>query len=341
MADAIDHPKAATVRELADWLTRARVVGLAGIEGIPAPQMQQIRARLRGAVDFRIIKNRLLRRALETAASERSGIEGLEEFITGPTALVATEENPFRLYKELEATMTRAPARGGELAPEDIVVREGDTPFKPGPIVGDLQKAGVPAAIERGKVVIKKDIVLVEAGQKIRREVAQVLTRMEIFPLTVGLDLRGVLEDGQLYTPEHLAVDEERIRGDLAMAATQAHRLAFEMAYPTRETTPTLLGIAQDRALALALAAEYPVEEVLTRLLAEAHARMGALASHVPEGLDDELKADLGTRTAGEGSDEAEADPEETPEKVKKGKAKDEGADDEEEAAAGLSSLFG
>jgi large subunit ribosomal protein L10 len=268
-------------------------------------------------------------------------MEGLERFITGPTAIVATEENPFRLYKELEATKTQAPARGGELAPEDIVVREGDTPFKPGPIVGDLQKAGVPAAIERGKVVIKKDKILVEAGQKIRPEVAQVLTRMEILPITVGLDLRGVLEDGQLYTPEHLALDEEGVRSDLALAASQAYGLALGMVYPTRATMPALLSRAQARALALALAAQYPVDEVLTRLLSEAHAQMGALASHVPEALDDELKTRLGGSPAGEGSAEPQAEPEEPPEKEKKENEKEKGADDEEEAAAGLSSLFG
>ena len=341
MVEATEHPKAASVRELAAWLTQARVVGLAGIEGIPAPQMQQIRARLRGTVEFRIIKNRLLQRALDIAAPERSGMAGLEGFLTGPTAAVATEESPFRLYKDLEATKIQAPARGGEVAQEDIVVRAGDTPFKPGPIVGDLQKAGVPAAIERGKVVIKKDKILVEAGQKIRPEVARVLTRMEILPLTVGLDLRGVLEDGQLYTPEHLALDEDGFRNDLATAASQAHELALRMAYPTRETTPALLGRAQERALALALAAQYPVDEVLPRLLSEAHARMTALASHVPEALDDELKARLGTPPVEEGPSEAETPPEKAPEKEKKRNKKEEGADDEEEAAAGLSSLFG
>ncbi|MFQ6012666.1 MAG: 50S ribosomal protein L10 [Thermoplasmata archaeon] len=339
MAEPTEHPKAAAVRELADWLTQAKVIGLASIEGIPAPQMQQIRARLRGTVDFRIIKNRLLQRALETAAPRRAGIEGLEPFVQGPTALVTTEENPFRLYKELEATKTRAPARGGEVAPEDIVIRQGDTPFKPGPVVGDLQKAGVPAAIERGKVVIKKDKVLVEAGHRIRPEVAQVLTRMEIHPLVVGLDLRSVFEEGQLYTPEHLAVDEEAVLRDLATVAAQARLLALGVAYPTRETTGILLGRAQEQALALALAAEYPVGAVLPRLLAQAHTRMTALASRVPEALDEELRKRIGVPSGANEPSEQEEPPEKAPEK-EKSKEKEEGAD-EEEAAAGLSSLFG
>src|SRR5439155_984135 len=87
--------------------------------------------------------------------------------IEGQTAVVTADINPFRLFKELEATKTRAPARGGEIAPEDLWVRAGETPFKPGPVVGELQKAGVPAAIERGKVVIRQDKLMVRAGQRI------------------------------------------------------------------------------------------------------------------------------------------------------------------------------
>ncbi|MFQ5552404.1 MAG: 50S ribosomal protein L10 [Thermoplasmata archaeon] len=330
MAEAKDHPKAAAVRELADWLAKAKVVGLASIEGIPARQMQQIRARLRGTVGFRIIKNRIFQRALETAATQREGIEGLETFAAGPSALVTTEENPFRLYKELEATKTQAPARGGEVAPDDIVVREGDTPFKPGPVVGDLQKAGVPAAIERGKVVIKKDKVLVEAGQRIRPEVAQVLTRMEILPLTVGLDLRGVFEDGQLYTPENLALDEEGVRRDLEAAAAQAQLLALGVAYPTPQTTVVLLGRAHARAFALALAAEYPGKEVLPRLLSEAHARMTALAHQVPQVMEQPPGGRREPRDAAKAPSEKEEAPDEPATEAENDQDEKGGAENEE-----------
>ena len=56
----------------------------------------------------------------------------------------------------MEATKTPAPASGGELAIEDIVIKEGETSFKPGPIVGDLQKAGIPAgAVQNARDVFE------------------------------------------------------------------------------------------------------------------------------------------------------------------------------------------
>src|SRR5256712_8691378 len=101
----------------------------------------------------------------------------LSDTIEGQTAVVAAYINPCRLFKDREATRRRAPARGGEIAPEDLWVRGGETPFKPGPVVGELQKAGIPAAIERGKVVIRQDKLMVKAGARIPRDVAQQLAR--------------------------------------------------------------------------------------------------------------------------------------------------------------------
>lgn len=340
MAETAAHlRKSQVVDGLKERMLSSRVVGLANITGIPAPQMQRIRSKLRGKAEMMVVKNRLLLRALEAAKEERKGIEGLEGFVDGQVALMLSESNPFKLFRELEATKTKAPAKGGEIAPEDIVVREGDTPFKPGPVVGDLQKAGVPAAIERGKVVIKKDKVLVEAGMPIPRDVAKVLSRLEILPLTVGLELRGALEEGTLFTRDVLAVDEEALRRDVLTAAGDAFRLALALAYPTKAVLPTLLAEAHRNALSLGLSAHYPSAELLPYLISRAHGELMSLASKVPDGLDEELRGQLGTPKAAEPSREKEAPGEEEKKAEKKAEKKDD--DDEEEAAAGLSTLFG
>jgi large subunit ribosomal protein L10 len=325
---AVQPKKAEQVQELGRKLAQSRVVGLAKITGIPAPQMQKIRSMLRGKAELRVVKNRLLKRALELASREREGIEGLEDLIEGQVALVLTDSNPFKLFRQLEATKTKAPARGGEAAPEDIMVKEGDTPFRPGPVVGDLQKAGIPAAIEGGKVVIKRDTVLVRKGERIPREVAQVLTRLEIFPITVGLDLRGVYEDGHIFTRGVLAVDEEEVRAQMVSAAARAMSLSLAIAFPTSATIPTLLAEAHRRSLSLAVAAHIPEPGALPVILSRAQAQLLSLASRVPEGLDNDLRALVGSRP--------EPPKEEAPREEKK-----EDEDEEEEAAAGLSSLFG
>jgi len=325
--------KVEAVKALVQDFERSPVIGIVNIRGIPAPQLQAMRKRLLGRAALRVSKNNLLRIALKEAASKKRGIDGLVDVIQDQTAVVTAEINPFRLYKEMEATKTKAPARGGERAPEDIWVLEGDTPFKPGPIVGELQKAGVPAAIERGKVVIKKDKLLVKAGDKIPRDVAQVLTRLEIYPLTVGLDLRGAYEGGTVFRRDVLAVDETRVRADLSLAGRQAMNLAIFAGYPSKQTIKPLLSTAFRRALAVALESGFPTKESVKILLAKAQAQAVALASRAPGAVDDETRKKLGGGPPAKPAKPAK-------EEAEKAEKKEE-TPSEEEAAAGLGSLFG
>ena len=163
------------VKELTDLLTDKKIIGIIGLGGIPAPQMQQMRRGLHENAIVRSAKNKLILRALDEAGKNVKGLDVLKESINGQSAIIATDMNPFRLFAQIKSTRTMAPARGGETATHDIMVRAGDTPFKPGPVVGELQKVGIPAAIQEGKVVIKTDKVIVSEGEKIPTDVAQML----------------------------------------------------------------------------------------------------------------------------------------------------------------------
>jgi len=290
---AASHPNPAKVAEvdvLAARMRDAAVIGIVSVAGIPARQFQAMRRRLRGKAEIRVAKNTLVRLALERAGAERKGLTDLAASLAGQTAVVTTKLNPFRLFKELESTKTNAPARGGEVAPAEIWVRAGETPFKPGPIVGELQKAGVPAAIEKGKVLIKKDKLLVKAGDRIPREVASVLTRLEIYPLIVGLDLRSAYEAGQLYGRDVLAVDDVKVRAQVGDAIRGALNLSVFIEYPTTFTVPFLIGKAVREAYGLAIEAGFPTKETAKFLIAKAQAQALALAARVPQVLGGEKK---------------------------------------------------
>ena len=174
------------------------------------------------------------------------------------------------------------------VAPEDLWVRAGETPFKPGPIVGELQKAGIPAAIERGKVTIRQDKLLVKAGQRIPRDVAQQLARLEIYPLVVGLDLRGAYEAGTVFRRDALAIDDLVVRSQIAQAGREALALALAAAYPTKQTIGPLLAKAHAQALNLAVESEFPTKETIKLLLVKAQSQALALASRVPGASDKE-----------------------------------------------------
>jgi large subunit ribosomal protein L10 len=309
------------------------VLGLVRITGIPGAQFQQMRKNLDENVHMMVVRNNLLYLALKEVMGDVKALDDFLDQVEGQTALIATNLNPFRLYKQLEGTKTKSPAKGGETAPEDIVVEEGETDFKAGPIVGDLQKVGIPAGIVRGKVVIKSTKTLVKEGDKISQGLAAMLTRLNIFPLTVGLDLRAALEEGMVYLKEVLAVDDSLITAQMQSAATGAYNLAMFMSFPTKITIEPLIAKAHGEVMALAMFAHITNKESVGPLLAKACAEAGALKALV------DRKSDTRARDALTG-EVLEGDKPAKPDKPPK-EEKEEKEVTEEDAAAGLGNLFG
>lgn len=267
------------VASLEQILVSRPMTAVVGIRGVPAAALQTMRRELRQRDHpIRVATNSSLRHAIENASQKRPSLRPLLDHVEDQTALLAAEGNPFSLYQEFLRTRSPTPARGGEVAPSDIVVPAGTTNFKPGPIVGELQHAGFPAAIEKGKVVLKKDVTIVKAGQTISREVAGLLTRLEIYPLEVGLTLRALVDGDTFYPPTVLAIDLESRRQDLARAVRGALGLAVEVGYPTPETAPLLLVRAHRRALGLAIAAGFVTPETIEPLFAKAMREAAAVA---------------------------------------------------------------
>lgn len=322
------------VASLKELINSYEVVGMANLADIPAPQLQQMRRTLKDSATLKMSRKTLMSLALND--NEKANIANLEDYMEGQPALIFTNMNPFKLFKILESSKTPAPAKAGSIAPEDIVVPKGDTAFKPGPVLGELQKAGIPAKIEKGKIVITNDKVIVEAGEVIPRDVASILTRLEIYPLEVGIDLRAAYEAETIYTSDLLTVDEEKTLADIQKAFTQALNLSVEAVIFNKESTPLIIQKAVSQSMNLALNAEILNEKTRDVLLAKAYAQMLAVASEVSakdeNAVDEELKEKLSSTAA---KVETKENNNEEPED------EEEAEEEEGDAAAGLGALFG
>ena len=162
-------------------------------------------------------------------------------------------------------------AKAGEKAPEDIVIASGPTSFKPGPIVGELQQAGIPAAIEGGKVKIRETKTVVKKGGVISAKLAAILVKLDIKPMDVGVLLQAAFHDGSIYEPSVLAVDETVILGQIALASRQALALSLEAAIPTKDTAPALLTKAVRDARGLAIEAAIYEKDVVDAIIGKAY----------------------------------------------------------------------
>ena len=111
------------IAQLEEYLA-APVVALVDVSGIPARQMMEMRKSLRErGVRVRMSRNRLLRRAIDSVAAKRPGLEKLADaFRKEQLSLLTGEGSPFTIFRLLKEAQTQAPAKGGETASADIVI---------------------------------------------------------------------------------------------------------------------------------------------------------------------------------------------------------------------------
>ena len=325
------------VSELKDLIGSYDVVGIVDLLNIPAKQLQEMRKSLSGKAVMRMSKKNLIDLAFEDCNADKTNIVDLSEHMNGQIAVIATDMNPFKLYKMLEDSKTSAPAKPGQVANEDIVVPEGDTGFQPGPFLGELQQAGIPAKIDKGKIVIQKDTVVVAEGEEVSKQVAATLSRLDINPMEVGIDLKAVYEEGSIYTSDVLAIDEEKTLADIQGAFLKAFNLSVNAAIPTEKTISTIISLAYNRAFNVAVEGAVMTSKTSETIIGLANAKMLALASEVADvegAIDDELADKLSNVAVATAPvvEEAEEEVEEEEE---------EEEDGEEVAAAGLGALFG
>lgn len=320
------------VAELEELTNNNEIIGIVNLADIPAPQLQTMRRTLGDKAILKMSRKNFIKIAL---ANSNKDVEGLADYLEGQPAMVFTDMNPFKLFKILEDSKTEAPAKAGAIAPADIVVPAGDTSFPPGPILGELQQAGIPAKIDKGSIVVQEDATVVEEGEPVPKNVADILTKLEIYPMEVGMDLLAVCEGDTIYTADVLKIDEEETLQTIATAYQNAINLSVNAGIANSKSVPILIQKAASEAMNLAVNANILTSETTDKILSKAYAQMLAVASLLcPEALDDELSEKLS-------SVPAQAAPADNTEEPEEEVVEEEEEDEEESAAAGLGALFG
>ncbi len=325
------------VDDLVKKLETYPVVGVLDVSDVPASQFQQMRRQLQGEAEIKVARRVLFGIAIERASEKNPKLRELIKYLRGQVALIFTHMNPFKLWKFLDKNKLSAPAKPGRPVPKDITIPAGETDFPPGPIVGELQRAGLKARIQAGKIVILEDCTLLKKGDIVTPEVADVLARFGIQPREIGFKLLAAFDGNIVYPGDVLVIDEEKVREQLQTAYVSSLNLSLEINYPTSASIRLLIGRASLHVRALAMSASYPTKEIMPQLLGRASAEMLRLASSVAsknaEALDEELRSMVVS------SPPAEAKKEEG--ETKKEEKKPEKEEEEKEEIAGLGALFG
>jgi large subunit ribosomal protein L10 len=279
LTDMVSEKKRKDAKEVGELVKSHKVVGMLDMHKLPAKQLYEMRKKLKGYAKIRVLKKRVIKIVL--AESRLNGIGQLSEKMRGEPGLLFTNENPFKLAVMLNESKSTAAAKPGEIAPHDIEIKAGPTSLPVGPAIGELQRLKIPAGVEGDKIVVRKDTVLVKEGEVIQKPVAEVLAKLGIEPMEIGLNLIAAWENGILYLKDILSVPPSRYVDDLKSAHAMAFNLAFRINYYTKATTPLFLAKAQRQALSLADSAGIVLPETIPGFFAKAKAQHDMLEGKV------------------------------------------------------------
>jgi large subunit ribosomal protein L10 len=273
--------KIGEVEQITQLIKQYKVIGIAGLKKVRATQLQELKKNLIGKVYMKVIKNTLIRLAVENC-KEKPELNKLEQHLTGANVYLLTDLNPFTLALILERGKVRTTAKSGDTAAFDVIVPAGNTGQPPGPIISQLNAVGLPTRIESGSVWINKDTLVVRKGEVISERLASVLSKLGIKPVETGLLMKAVYADGLIITQEQLRIDVDGAKQSLEKAQTDAFTLSISIAYPTQENILMLLQVAHQKGYALSMNATIPTKETAADLIRKAHTQMLSLSSRLP-----------------------------------------------------------
>jgi len=273
------------------------VIGILDMHNLPAKQLQQIKKEMKEFAKVRMSRKTLMQIAIDQ--SDKEEIEQLEENDAIQPAFIFSEKDPFQLYSLIKQNKTSAAAQGGETAPNDIEVPDGDTGIGPGPMLGKLQQRGLQVQVDDGSIHVQEPGVIIEKGDEITADDAEILNQLGIEPLEIGLDLDVAYSEGELFRAEELDIDVEEYRTDVESAAGAAYNLAVNAGIINETTAEAIVSEAVRKAKNLAISEGLPVEETIEEALAH--------ASSNAEGLDSQV--DLESVDLDEDSEESSEEP--------------------------------
>ena len=273
--------KTKEVDELTKLISRYKIIGIASLNKVRAAQLQEFKRNLADRVFMRVLKNTLMKLAIENCR-ERPDLKKLEEHLQGSNLFIFTDLNPFKLALTLEKGKVKTTAKSGDIAAFDVVIPAGNTGQPPGPIISQLNAVGLPTRIESGSVWINKDTLVVKKGEAINERLASMLSKLGIKPVETGLAMTVVFDEGLIIRQDQLRISVDGTKHDIENAYADAFALSLGISYPTEDSMVALLQVAHKEAYALALAAAIPTKETIEDLIRKANAEMLSLSSRVP-----------------------------------------------------------
>ncbi|HII09823.1 MAG: 50S ribosomal protein L10 [Candidatus Micrarchaeaceae archaeon] len=263
------------VAENSKLLKSYKVVGIVQLSGIPDRLLQSTKNRLKDETRFIIGRKSLLTKILESDTHTKKLVKEL----VATSAIILSNEDPFVLYGKFRANSLRLAAKPGQISPEDVSVTAGETGIQPGQTVTDLKSAGIDVQIQKGKVVISKDKVLVAKGEAVSLKISKALHILDILPFKAVIEPSALLSGGMVYNRAVLGINTESTVQEISLCFRSALAVSLEAGIVNAYTINTLIERAYNSAMHLGIECKIYDSGIIDMLLADAAMQATSLNS--------------------------------------------------------------
>lgn len=235
----VSEEKIKTVKKLAELIKNNNTIIIVSIKNLPSRQFQDIRKKLKGIAEVKVVKKNIILKAIETSQDKK--IEKLKNYVCEDSAILFSKEDAFVLAGFLAENKNSIKAKTGQIAMEDIEAGEGATDLTPGPAISEFGNLGIKIAIEDGKIVIKGKKVIVKKGEKINESAASIMAKLDIKPFKIGLEPLAIYDakTSKVYTD--IKIDKEKTAQEIKISAVKALGFAQKIIYYCKETIGFLI----------------------------------------------------------------------------------------------------
>merc|ERR1711934_29790 len=286
-------------------------------DNVGSDQMNNIRKNLRGEAVLYCGKNTQMRRVLRELEETRPELEKIRNALKLNVALVFTNEDLSTMCEKISEDKKPSMAKAGAMAQCDVTIEKGITSLEPS-MTQFLQALNIGSKITKGSIEIINDVELLKEGQKIDASQAALLQKLDITPFEYGLIPKFVYDNGSLFQPAVLDIQDSQILANFQSCLKQTACISIELNMPTVASVPYSILLAFSNLLAVAADTEFTFKEAeeIKAYLSDP----SAFASSVP--------AASGTTTSGSAAPAAQKEESEEEEEITAGPGLFDAGDD-------------
>jgi large subunit ribosomal protein LP0 len=230
-------------------------------DNVGSDQLHDIRKNMRGKAVVYCGKNTQMRRVIRKLEENgRPELDKVRQACKLNVALVFTNEPLAAMRDNIVENKKPSAAKAGAQAQCDVTIEKGVTALEPS-MTSFLQALNISSKITKGSIEIVSDVELLKTGQKIDASQAALLQKLDITPFAYGLIPIGVYDNGSLFDPSVLDIEDSQIMAAFGNAIKKTAILSMELNMPTVASVPYSILLAFANLLAVAAETEFTFKE--------------------------------------------------------------------------------